>query len=95
MYNFISFSLTKSKVSSTYCMYPFIKDLLTKSFTIIFSNSVMIIFARTELDLHNAVIENTETFDHNDNWAHLEYLEAYIKTMSPEINIRLEASKEL
>ena len=49
-----------------------------------------------ELHLHNAVIENTEIIDHNDNWAHLQYLEAYyIKTMSPEINIGLKASKEL
>ena len=34
--------------------------------------------------------------DHNDNWAHLQYLVAdYIKTMSPDINIGLKASKEL
>ena len=46
-----------------------------------------------ELHLHNAIIE---VIDHNDNWAHLQYLEAYyIKTMSPEINIGLKASKEL
>ena len=49
-----------------------------------------------ELHLHNNVIENTEIIDHNGNWAHLQYLEAYyIKTMSPEINIGLKASKEL
>ena len=49
-----------------------------------------------ELHLHNAVTENTGIVDCNDNWGHLPYLEAYyIKTMSPEINIELEASKEL
>ena len=49
-----------------------------------------------ELHLHNAVTENTEIIDHNDNWAHLQYLVAdYIKTMSPDINIGLKASKEL
>ena len=48
-----------------------------------------------ELLLHNAVTENTDIIDHNDNWTHLQYLEAYfIKTMSPEINIGLKASKE-
>ena len=31
--------------------------------------------ASKELHLHNAVIENTEIIDHNDNWAHLRYLE--------------------
>ena len=46
MYKFNIFSFTKRKVSSTYRMYTFIKDLSTKSFTIIFSNSVMIIFRR-------------------------------------------------
>ena len=49
-----------------------------------------------EMHLHNAVTENTEIIDHNDNWAHLQYLEAcYIKTVSPEINIGLKTSKEL
>ena len=49
-----------------------------------------------EMHLHNAVTENTKIIDHSDHWAHLQYLEAYyIKTMSPEINIGLEASKEL
>ena len=47
-----------------------------------------------ELHLHNAVTENTKIIDRNNNWAHLQYLEAYyIKTTSPEINIELEASK--
>ena len=41
------FFCTKSKVSSTYRMHAFIQELSTKSLTIIFSNSVMIIFART------------------------------------------------
>ena len=49
-----------------------------------------------ELHLHNAVIENTEIANHNDNWAHLQYLEAYyIKTMLPEINIGLKVSEKL
>ena len=49
-----------------------------------------------KMHLHNAVTENTEIIDHNDNLTHLQYLEAYyIKTMSPEINIGLKASKEL
>ena len=48
------------------------------------------------MHLHNTVTENTEAIHHNDNWAHLQYLEAYyIKTISPEINIGLKASKEL
>ena len=42
-----------------------------------------------------AVIENTEVIDHNDNWAHLQYVQAYcIKVMSPVINIGLKVSKE-
>ena len=49
-----------------------------------------------ELHLLNAVTENTDIIDHNGNWTHLQYLEAYyIDTMSPEINIGLKASKEL
>ena len=49
-----------------------------------------------ELHLHNAVTENTKIIDNNDIWVHLQYLEAYcIKTMSPEINVELKASKEL
>ena len=45
--------------------------------------------------LHNAVTENIEIIDHN-NWDRLQYLESYcIKTMSPEINIGLKASKGL
>ena len=49
-----------------------------------------------EMHLDNTVTENTEIIDHNDNWDHLQYLEAYyIKTMSPEINIGPKASKEL
>ena len=48
------------------------------------------------MHLQNAVTENTEIIYHNDNWAHLQYIEAYyIKTMSSEINIGLKASKEL
>ena len=49
-----------------------------------------------KLHLHNVFTENTEIIDRNDNWAYLQYLEAYfIKAMSPEINIGLKASKEL
>ena len=49
-----------------------------------------------EMHLHNVVTENAKIIDHNDNWAHLQYLDAYyIKTMSPEINIGLKVSKEL
>ena len=47
-----------------------------------------------EMHLHCAVTEITEIIDHNENWIHLQYLEAYyIKTMSPKINIGLKASK--
>ena len=45
--NLISFCFAKSEVSSTYCMYTFIKDLSTKSLTIMFSNSFMITFTIT------------------------------------------------
>ena len=46
-----------------------------------------------EMHQHNIVTENTQIIDHNDNWAHLQYLEAYyIKTRSTEINIGLKAS---
>ena len=39
-----------------------------------------------EMDLHNAVTESTRIIDHNDNWVHLQYLDAYyIKTMSSSI----------
>ena len=45
-----------------------------------------------ELHLDNVVTENTEIIDHNNNWAHLQDLEAdFIKTMSPELNIGLKA----
>ena len=41
-----------------------------------------------ELHLHNVVTENTDIIDYNNNWAHLQYVEAYyLKTMSPEIII--------
>ena len=49
-----------------------------------------------ELHPHSAVTENTKIVDQIDNCAHLQYLESYyIKTMPPEINIGLKASKEL
>ena len=49
-----------------------------------------------ELLLCNAVTENIKIIYHSDNWTLLQYLEAYyIKTMSPEVNIGLEASEEL
>ena len=45
-----------------------------------------------ELHLDNVVTENTEIIDHNNNWGHLQDLEAdFIKTMSPELNIGLKA----
>lgn len=48
------------------------------------------------LHLHNTVTENTKVIEHNKNWAHLQYLEAYyINTISPEINMGLKPSKEL
>ena len=38
---------------------------------------------------------DTELIDHNEQWIHLQYSEAfYIKTMSPETNIGLKAPKE-
>ena len=38
-----------------------------------------------ELHLHSAVTENTKIVHHNDNCAHLQYLESYyIKAMPPE-----------
>ena len=44
-------------------------------------------------DLH---LHNAQLLDRNYKWVWLQYLEAfYIKTMSPEINIGLTASKEL
>ena len=54
-------------------------------------SSMLLILLQVELRLHNAVTENTKIIDQNDNWAHLQYLEA----MSPKINIRLKALKEL
>ena len=49
-----------------------------------------------DLHLPNVVIQNTEIIDLNEQWTHLQYSGAfYVKTMSPEINIRLKASKEL
>ena len=45
-----------------------------------------------EMHFDNALTENTKIINHNDNWAHLQYLEAYyIKTILPEINIGLKA----
>ena len=49
-----------------------------------------------ELHLHNAVTENIDIIDHSDSWAQLQYLETnYIKTMAPETNIGLKASRKL
>ena len=47
MYNFNIFSFSKSNISTKYSMYTFIKDLPTKSSTMIFPSSVMIIFSST------------------------------------------------
>ena len=44
--------------------------------------------------LHNVITENTKVIGHNSNWVHLQYLETYIKKISPELNIGLKASKE-
>ena len=42
------------------------------------------------------VIDNCTTLDSCNNWAILQYLEAYcIKMKSPMINVGLKASKEL
>ena len=49
-----------------------------------------------ELHLHNTVINNVKILDKNDKWGQLQFLEAYyIKTLAPEINFSLKASKEL
>ena len=49
-----------------------------------------------ELHLHNGVINNIEILDKSDKWGQLQFLEAYyIKTLAPEINFGLKASKEL
>ena len=49
-----------------------------------------------ELHLHNAVIDNDETLDKSNKWHQLQFLEAhYVKTLAPEINFGLKASKEL
>ena len=49
-----------------------------------------------EQHLYNAVIKNAEIIDKNDKWGQLQFLEAYyIKTLAPEINVGLKASKEL
>ena len=41
-----------------------------------------------QMHLQNVVTENTKIIDHNGNWAHFQYLEAYcIKTMTAEFNI--------
>ena len=49
-----------------------------------------------ELHLHNAVINYVKTLDKNYKWGQLQFLKAYyIKTLAPEINFGLKASKEL
>ena len=46
--------------------------------------------------LINAVLNNCRIIDQNSNWSQLRFLEAYyIKTLKPEINDGLKASKEL
>ena len=43
-----------------------------------------------------AVLNNCRTIDQNNNWSRLSFLEAYyIKTLTPEINGGVKASKEL
>ena len=47
-----------------------------------------------ELHLHNALINNVEILDKSDKWCQLQLFEAYyIKTLAPEINFGLKASK--
>ena len=47
-----------------------------------------------ELHLHSAVTENTKIVHHNDNCAHLQYLESYyIKAMPPENKYRAKSVK--
>ena len=44
----------------------------------------------------NGVLNNVKIIDSNDNWSQLCFLEAFcIKQLSPSINSRLKASKEL
>ena len=46
--------------------------------------------------LINAVLNDCRIIDQNNNWSKLSFLEAYyIKTLKPEINDGLKASKEL
>ena len=46
--------------------------------------------------IYNNVIDNCKILESCNNWATLQYLEAYyIKTNSPMINVGLKASKEL
>ena len=45
--------------------------------------------------VYNSVIDNCKVLDSCNNWAILQYLEAYyIKTESPEINVGLKAFKK-
>ena len=49
-----------------------------------------------ELHLHNAVIYNVKILYKNNKRCQLQFLEAhYIKTLAPEINFGLNASKKL
>ena len=54
------------------------------------------IIVNKELHLHNTIINNVEILDKSNKWGQLQFLEAYcIKTLAPEINLGLKASKEL
>ena len=47
-----------------------------------------------EIHLCHAVINNVKILDKNNKWGHLQFLDAYyIKTLAPEINFGLKASK--
>ena len=49
-----------------------------------------------ELHLHYAVINNVNILDKSNKWGQFQFLEGYyIKTLAPEINFGLKASKEL
>ena len=49
-----------------------------------------------ESHFHNSVINNVKILGKNDQWGQHQFFEAYYsKTLAPEINLCLKASKEL
>ena len=48
-----------------------------------------------ELHLHDVVIINVKVLDINNKWGQLQFLKACYKTLAPELNFGLKASKEL